>query len=173
MKHTCEIAAAICMALSCALCFAQAQNPRTVQVSEYIQVSGYIQDLNGLPVVGASVSAHGAKTISDSSGSYLLSASPGLTSLEVAVGQNTSFRLVVDLEQDRELNIRLKIGSAVTVQAEQDALMPDPSTQGYTRDELLSANPARPGIPLGARLSRGDRLRRHQGATVLCARSRR
>src|SRR6478752_301564 len=113
------------MALSCALCFAQAQNPRTVQVSEYIQVSGYIQDLNGVPVVGASVSAHGAKTISDSSGHYLLnllSASPGLTSLEVDVGQNTSFRLVVDLEQDRELNIRLKIGSTVTVQAEQDAL---------------------------------------------------
>jgi hypothetical protein len=142
LKHTCDIAAAICMALSCALCFAQAQNPRTVQVS------GYIQDLNGVPVAGASVSAHGAKTISDSSGHYLLSASPGLTSLEVAVGQNTSFRLAVDLEQDRELNIRLKIGSTVSVQAEQDALMPDPSTQGYSRDELLSANPGRPGVPL-------------------------
>jgi carboxypeptidase family protein len=101
LKHFCDISAAICMALSCALCFAQAQNPRTVQIS------GYVQDLNGVPVAGASVSAHGAKTISDSSGHYLLSASPGLASLEVAVGQNTLFRLMVDLAQDRELNIRL------------------------------------------------------------------
>jgi hypothetical protein len=69
----------------------------------------------------------------------------------VYAGQNTSFRLVVDLEQDRELNIRLKIGSTVTVQAAQDALTPDPSTQGYVPDELLAANPGRPGVPVSIR----------------------
>jgi hypothetical protein len=142
LKSTCYIAAAISMALSCAFCVAQPQSSRTVHVS------GYVQDLGGAPVAGASVTAHGAKAISDSSGHYVLSSLPGLTSLEVAVGQNTSFRLLVDLEQDRELNIRLKIGSTVTVQAEQDALTPDPSTQGYVRDELLAANPGRPGVPV-------------------------
>ena len=54
----------------------------------------------------------------------------------------------MDLEEDRELNIRVKTGSTVMVQAEQDALTPDPSTQGYTRDELLEANPGRPGVPV-------------------------
>lgn len=60
----------------------------------------------------------------------------GLTNLEIAVGQATPFRLVLDLEQDRDLNIRLKIGSAVTAQAKQDALKPDASTQGYTSGSL-------------------------------------
>ena len=142
MRHTRDIAVAVGMTLSCALCAAQPQTSCTVRVS------GYVQDLSGAPVAGASVTAHGARTVSDSSGDYLLSSLPGVTTLEVAVGQNTSFRLLVDLEQDRELNIRLKIGSSVTVQAEQDALTPDPSTQGYVRDELLSANPGRPGVPV-------------------------
>src|ERR1700758_1369225 len=130
------------MALSCAVCVAQPSALSTVHVS------GYVQDQGGPPLAGASVTAHGAKTVSDSSGHYVLSSPPGLTSLEVAIGQDTSFRMVVDLEEDRELNIRVKTGSTITVQAEQDALTPDPSTQGYTRDELLEANPGRPGVPV-------------------------
>jgi CS1-pili formation C-terminal len=142
LKHARDVAIAVGMALSCAFCAAQPQTSRTVHVS------GYVQDVNGLPVAGASVAAHGARTVSDSSGHYVLSSPPGLTTLEVAVGQNTSFCLAMDLEEDRELNIRLKIGSTVTVHAEQDALTPDPSTQGYTPDELLAANPGRPGVPV-------------------------
>lgn len=113
-----------------------------------MRVAGYVQDPSGAPVAGATVTAHGARTATDSSGHYVLSTPAGVTSLEVAVEQTTSFRLAIDLEEDRELNIRLKVGSTVTVQAEQDALAPDPSTQGYTRDELLEANPGRPGVPL-------------------------
>lgn len=94
------------------------------------------------------VTAHGTSTATDSSGHYLLSVPAGVTRLEVAVEQTTSFRLVIDLEEDRELNLRLKAGATVTVRAEQDALAPDPATQGYTRDELLDANPGRPGVPL-------------------------
>lgn len=104
LKSTFYIAAATGMALSCAFCVAQPQSSRTVHVS------GYVRDLSGAPVAGASVTAHGAKTVSNSSGQYVLSSLPGLTSLEVAVGKNASFCLVVDLEQDRELYIRLESG---------------------------------------------------------------
>ena len=130
------------MALTCVLCAAQRQSSRN------IQIYGYVRDLSGAPIAGAIVSAHGAKTISDMSGHYLLNSPPGLTRVQVAVGQSTSLQLVVDVEQDRELNIRLKVGSTVTVQADQDALMPDPSTQGYSTDDLLAANPGRPGVPV-------------------------
>jgi hypothetical protein len=36
----------------------------------------------------------------------------------------------------------------VTVRAEQDALTPDPATQGFSAADLLEANPGRPGVPL-------------------------
>ena len=85
LKSTFYIAAAIGMALSCAFCVAQPQSSRTVHVS------GYVQDLSGAPVAGVLSPLMGQKTVSDSSGHYVLSSLPGLTSLEVAVGQNSPF----------------------------------------------------------------------------------
>ena len=40
------------------------------------------------------------------------------------------------------------IQQSVTVNAANDALQPDPSAQAYRREDLLDANPTRPGVPL-------------------------
>ena len=42
------------------------------------------------------------------------------------LGTQTAFRVSLDLEEDRELNVTLRQGDTVTVRAEQDALTPDP-----------------------------------------------
>jgi hypothetical protein len=73
---------------------------------------------------------------------------PGLVKLEVSLHHQTSFRIALDVEQDRTFDIALKEGDSVTVRADEDALTSDPSTQGFSRSDLLDANPGRPGVPL-------------------------
>ena len=129
-KWTYDITAAISVALSCVICAAQSQAARTVHLS------GYVQEVSDALVPGTIVTVHGSRLSQTVPITMLWAPLRGLTNPEIAVGQATPFRLVLDLEQDRDLNIRLKIGSAVTAQAKQDALKPDASTQGYTSGSL-------------------------------------
>ncbi|MEO8737684.1 MAG: carboxypeptidase-like regulatory domain-containing protein [Edaphobacter sp.] len=111
-------------------------------------VTGSVHDETGARVEGARISAAGRTAISDATGNYSLQLAVGLVRIEVTARQQTSFRILIDLEQDRNLDITLKSGDSIVVRAEQDALTPDPATQGYSHGELLDANPGRPGIPL-------------------------
>ncbi|WP_348269648.1 TonB-dependent receptor [Edaphobacter paludis] len=112
------------------------------------QLSGVVRDQFGQPVIGAEIAVAGKMALTDSSGSYSLTVVPGLVKLEVSLDKQTSFRIALDVEQDRTFDIALRKGDSVTVRASEDALTPDPSTQGFSRSDLIDANPGRPGVPL-------------------------
>ncbi len=113
-----------------------------------VHLSGEVHDGNGNVIIGATVRAQGLQTISDAIGHYDLALTPGLSRIEIGLNQETAFHITLDVEEDRELNVTLRSGGTITVQAEQDALTPDPSTQGYPHAELMDANPGRPGVPV-------------------------
>ena len=113
-----------------------------------VHLSGSIRDPAGNAVAGAKVRVRGAVTLSGAAGDYELAVERGVCAVEVDLGSQTAFHLTLDLEADRELNIIVRPGDTVTVRAEQDALTPDPSTQGYSEAELLEANPGRSGVPV-------------------------
>jgi len=92
--------------------------------------------------------AAGEATTSDQVGAYTLKVPAGLVRVEVSFRHQTSFRISLDMEQDRTFDMALKEGDSVTVRADEDALTPDPSTQGFSHSDLLDANPGRPGVPL-------------------------
>ncbi len=118
------------------------------QRTSLICLAGSVRDVAGLAIGGAQVRVRNVRTISDAEGHYRLLVERGLSRVEVELGMETAFRITLDLEEDRELNVTLKPGDTVTVRAEQDVLTPDPSTQGYAHEELMEANPGRPGVPV-------------------------
>ncbi|RZU43478.1 carboxypeptidase-like regulatory domain-containing protein [Edaphobacter modestus] len=117
-----------------------------------VHLSGVVSDIAGDPVAGATVYVRAGfqetQTTSDSSGRYDLVVPTGTAKIEVAIGQQSFFRIALDIEDNRELNVTLRSGETVTVRADQDALTPDPATLGYSHTELLDANPGRPGVPV-------------------------
>lgn len=92
--------------------------------------------------------AEGAETATDARGHYELVVHGGWQRVQVRQGAEAAYAVSLQLTGDRELDIALGRGEAVTVTAEQDALTPDPATQGYARAELMEANPGRPGVPV-------------------------
>ncbi len=84
----------------------------------------------------------------DAGGHYDLRVERGICLIEVSPQDRAPYAVTLDLQSDRQFDISLAGDDSVTVKAEQDALTPDPSTQGYTRAELMDANPGRPGVPV-------------------------
>ena len=111
-------------------------------------LSGTVRDGAGMAVAGATVLAGAQWTASDAAGAYSLNVAAGWVRVEVDLHRGTSFRVSLDVEQDRRFDIALKEGESVEVRAGEDALTPDPATEGFARGELLEANPGRPGVPL-------------------------
>ncbi len=113
-----------------------------------IRLTGTIRDQTGVAVAGAEILAGSFSTTSNAAGSYSLNLPAGFARIEVDLDHRTNFRVSLDLEQDRTLDISLQEGASITVRAEEDALTPDPANQGFSRSELLDANPGRPGVPI-------------------------
>lgn len=113
-----------------------------------VQLSGKVTDQSGAPAVGARVSVGSQSALTDARGHYELSAESGLCRVEVSQQQRAVYALTLDLEQDKELDVALGAAESVTVRAGQEVLTPDPATEGYSRAELMEANPGRPGVPL-------------------------
>jgi len=113
-----------------------------------IVLSGTIRNQAGAAVAGAEVTAGGEKTTSDGAGRYTLAVPAGMVQVEVSRGRQLSFRVALEADQDRTFDIEIRDGDSVTVRAGEDALTPDPSTQGFNSADLLDANPGRPGVPL-------------------------
>lgn len=135
--------ASLAFILPILLCgWTRAQSPQKV-----VTLSGFVRDEMGVAVPGALIGANGRSTVSDATGAYLLVVPAGLTRVVVSEHARQSLSLVLELTQDRVVDIRLGAGDSITVHAEQDTLNPDPSTKGYTTSELLQANPGRPGVP--------------------------
>ena len=113
-----------------------------------IVLNGTIRDEAGTAVAGAEVTAGSEKTTSDEAGRYTLAIPAGTVQIEVSRSHQLRFRVMIDAVQDRTFDIAMRDGDSVTVRAGEDALTPDPSTQGFSSTDLLDANPGRPGVPL-------------------------
>jgi hypothetical protein len=113
-----------------------------------VHLSGIVRDANGAPLPAVTVRAGAHRTLSDPAGHYALDVAPGLQQIEVSLNHQASFRISLDLQQDRTFDISLKDSESITVRAAQDVLTPDPATQGFSHAEILDANPGRPGVPV-------------------------
>ena len=126
-------------------------------------VSGTVSDPSGRPIAGASVElADGSgalrvRAVSDSAGNFQLTAgAPGEYKLIVkAAGfQAVSRGLVIRaVEEPYQVNFSLAIRTveSVTVTADVnhvDLLSPDPAEKVLVQQDLIDANPGRPGAPV-------------------------
>ncbi len=130
-------------------------------LADHFAISGKVADAQGKPVAGASVvlvqgqKAHRAVTNSqgqfrlklDSVGSYDLAVTaptfqPLSKTVEVSAGASSL---------DLQLTPLITRSDSVTVTADinsLDVLSPDPAEKVYVRQDLLDANPGRPGAPV-------------------------
>lgn len=123
---------------------------------EMFRLEGEIVSAGGTPLAGAVVSVGRAVSApSDGSGHFVVMLPRGITHVVARVpagvvaekDRYSTFETDLDMESDQTLRIELRADENVTVHAGADVLSPDPSTEAYTRDDLLPANPGRPGIP--------------------------
>ncbi len=116
--------------------------------AQHFQLSGDIVSGDGRPIAGAMVSGGaGTSTASDASGRFSLLLPSGIAHVSARAEGFGAFRTDLDVESDRQMHIELRRDESVTVHAGGDVLAPDPSAAAYTREDLLPANPGRPGIP--------------------------
>ncbi len=114
-----------------------------------LRLTGRATATDGKSLPGVTVTASGTSgASSDASGQFLLLVPRGATHLAAHVAGYAAFQTDLDMESDQSLDIELRPDESITVHAGSDVLAPDPSTSAYTRDDLLPANPGRPGIPL-------------------------
>jgi hypothetical protein len=112
------------------------------------RLSGDVVSTSGLPIAGVSITAGTPASIHpDASGHFTLTLPRGILHLAAKADLYGTFQTDLDLESDQTLHIELRQNESVTVHAAEDVLSPDPSTAAYTREDLLAANPGRPGIP--------------------------
>ncbi len=126
-------------------------------------VIGTVSDPTGRPIADASVALvdrNGAlrvKVVTDSAGKFQLAApAPSECTLIVkAAGfQTVSKRLVITPEEKQyQVNFNLAIGAieSVTVTADVDLVdlfSPDPAEKVFVQQDLIDANPGRPGAPV-------------------------
>ena len=141
---------AIVFMLLCVLATAQAAS-----------VGGRVLDPQGVPVAGAEVTLlHGAtdiaETVSDEQGGFAFhSVAAGSYYLNASYPSFAAVKVPLDVvpTESRELEVRF----TQIARAQQDvvvtagapaALAPDPSQNVVLRDEILNANPGRPGPPV-------------------------
>ena len=123
--------------------------PGTVMDAQekHFQLTGRVLAPGGGPIAGASLSAGGSETETDASGSFHLQVRRGPVRVVAHAAQHAGFETELNLEGDQTLQIELRADESVTVRASADVLQPDPAASAYTREDLLPANPGRPGIP--------------------------
>ncbi len=112
------------------------------------RLDGDVVSADGRPIAGAVVAANGLLSEpTDASGHFQLMLPRGMTHVAARVDPYSTFQTDLDVESDQTLHIELRRNESVTVHAGEDVLSPDPSATAYTREDLLAANPGRPGIP--------------------------
>jgi hypothetical protein len=115
---------------------------------EMFKLEGEVTSAQGVPLAGAVITTSSAVSApSDASGHFILMLPQGVTHLVAQVAEYSTLRTDLDIEGDQTLNIELLRNETVTVHGEPDVLSPDPSASAYTREDLVAANPGRPGSP--------------------------
>lgn len=112
-----------------------------------LSLSGQVVSGDGTPIAGATLEAGPARMIADSQGNFLLSVSPGDYKLHVSAQGYAPVTLPISINSDTQIKIQVGTSSTATVVAFADEVA-DPSTQVYSADELLAANPGLPGMPV-------------------------
>jgi hypothetical protein len=130
--------------------------------ADVVQLSGRVSDAAGEPVAQATVQLtlenarvrNIVEATSDDAGKFKLSVSPGSYKLSVE-GPNLQ-RLIEPLAvtpsgADLDIQLLPNISESVTVTADinqRDVLSPDPAVKVFATENLLDANPGRPGAPI-------------------------
>jgi hypothetical protein len=126
-----------------------------------LEISGHVVDLQGAPVVGAIVTLvtcdrhHTIRGLTDREGHFHFEIeSSASCSVEVSsVGFHPMSRIVHPGEVDLEIQLNPRIARTdtvvVTADVNQiDVLSPDPAEKVFVRQDLIDANPGRPGAPV-------------------------
>ncbi len=125
-----------------------AQNSSAAKVTGEYSVGGQVLSADGAPIVGASTRLGSLSTITDAQGHFQIYAPGGNYKLEIMAENYARESQSIALSGDLELNFQLQPAIVVTVHPEPEALNPDPSTRILARENVLNANPGRPGVPI-------------------------
>ena len=112
-----------------------------------IELVGRVTGADGTPVLGARVQAGQTAAVSDSVGNYQLLASAGECTIEVSAVGYMPLTIHTHVNGDTVLNFQLGLPPVTTVTAQAD-VTPDPSSQIINTEDLLTADPGRPGTPV-------------------------
>ncbi|MGC1784715.1 MAG: hypothetical protein WA708_19520 [Acidobacteriaceae bacterium] len=128
-----------------------AQNRGTPTPKPAIQftIQGQVLTADGKPVIDAVVSIGQIKIHTDQTGEFQMTIAPGFYEMRVQTPLNVYRSLPVTMDRNRNVEIQMPAETSVLVRAKARAniLMPDPSLQAYDRQDLIAANPGRPGVP--------------------------
>jgi hypothetical protein len=113
-----------------------------------LSLSGQVVSGDGTPIPGAILKAGPASTTADQQGNFSLSLGPGDYKLQVSAQGHAPVSLPLSISSDTQIKIQVGASSTVTVVAKADDVAADPSTQVYSADELVAANPGLPGVPV-------------------------
>jgi hypothetical protein len=113
-----------------------------------ISLSGQVVDGDGSPIPGATLETGHASAIADQQGAFLLSLNPGDYKLQVSAQGYAPITVLLSIKSDTDIKIQMGASSTATVVARADEVSADPSTQVYSADELIAANPGLPGVPV-------------------------
>ena len=127
--------------------YALLTTPLYAQQNTFI-LDGVVTTTQSTPIPDAIITA---STIvsrpSDGTGHFSVMLPRGITHITAKAAQFSSFQVDLDIESDQTLHLQLLRNETVTVHGESDVLSPDPSATAYTPEDLLAANPGRPGVP--------------------------
>jgi Carboxypeptidase regulatory-like domain len=113
-----------------------------------LDLIGQVVTGDGTPIPGAALRAGPGSTTADQQGNFRLSLSAGDYTLQVSAQGYAPVTLPLSIHADTEIKIQVGASSTATVVANADEVADDPSTQVYSEDELVAANPGTTGMPV-------------------------
>src|SRR5258707_1251531 len=113
-----------------------------------LSLSGQVVTGDGTPIPGAALRAGPTSSTADQQGNFRLSLSAGDYKLQVSAQGYAPVTLPLSINSDTEIKIQVGASSTATVVANADEVASDPSTQAYSAEELIAANPGLPRMPV-------------------------
>jgi len=103
---------------------------------------------DGTGIPNAQAMAEGTTVSADEEGRFRLALRPGDHRLEITAPGFTPLHVTVPVTSDSEVSFELQPSEQVTVHTGVETLSPDPSATVISRDDVVAANPGRPGVPI-------------------------
>jgi carboxypeptidase family protein len=115
---------------------------------ERFVVSGHVVAADGKLIPNAQVQLGTATASTDAQGSFQLLVPRGKRKISISASGYTPLAVPVSISADTDLKFELQLSATTTVSAQVDSPISVALTQIYESDELLQANPGRPGVPV-------------------------